>query len=159
MVSPLLACCHPAASPQQVQVRRPSEFWGTQVPCTFSCKVNSEPYLRQHFPQRVVFINPRHAESRLRNPELLAATGAMHHGLHDAPWAACPSRPLQSCDPRPCRTHTESWVPENSRLVSAAPPPELVPEMFPIRIRKDVSAPIGRENRQRSLKNACDSAK
>jgi hypothetical protein len=55
---------------------------GTQVPGTCNCKVNSERDLRQHFPQRVVFINPRYAESRSRNPELLAALGAMHLGLH-----------------------------------------------------------------------------
>ncbi len=36
----------------------------TQVPCTCNCKVNMERYLRQHFPQRVGFINPRYAESR-----------------------------------------------------------------------------------------------
>jgi len=55
---------------------------GTQVPGTCNCKVNSERDLRQHFPQRVVFTNPRHAESGLTNPELLAALGAMHLGLH-----------------------------------------------------------------------------
>ncbi len=57
----------------------------TKVPCTCNCKVNSERYLRQHVPQRVVFINPRYPESRLRNPELLAAPGAMHHRRHAEP--------------------------------------------------------------------------
>ena len=55
---------------------------GAQVPCTYNCKVNSECYLRQHFPQRVVFITPHYAESRLRTPEFLAAPGAIHPGLH-----------------------------------------------------------------------------
>ena len=52
------------------------------MPGTCNCKVNSERELRQHFPQRVVFTNPRYAESGLTNPELLAALGAMHLGLH-----------------------------------------------------------------------------
>jgi hypothetical protein len=56
----------------------------TQVPCTWNCKVNSERYLHQHFPQRAVFINPRYAESGYWSPELLAAPGAMHfeHPMH-----------------------------------------------------------------------------
>ena len=74
-----------------------------------------------------------------------------------APRAAGPSTPLQHCDPTPCRTYPESGVPENSRLVSAAPPPEPVPEMFQIRIRKDESVQIVREKRQRPSKNACHS--
>ena len=52
------------------------------APGTCNCKVNSERDLRQHFPQRVVFTNPRYAESGFTNPELLAALGAMHLGLH-----------------------------------------------------------------------------
>jgi hypothetical protein len=94
------------------------------VPCTWNSKVNIERYLRQHFPQRVVSINPRYAELRQGHPEFSATPDAMHPGLHS----------------KPCRTHPESGVPENSRLVSAAPPPELVPEMLRIRIRKDESA-------------------
>jgi hypothetical protein len=41
----------------------PNTTTGTQVPGTCNCKVNSERYLRQHSPQRVVFSNPRYAES------------------------------------------------------------------------------------------------
>ena len=54
----------------------------TQVPCTFNCKVNSKGDLRQHFPQRVVLLPPRYAESRQSSPELLAAPGTMHPELH-----------------------------------------------------------------------------
>jgi hypothetical protein len=91
--SPPLRTTSGASQPKIHESDKRSELWWlpiyrTQVPCTCNCKVNSERYLRQHLPQRVVFINPRYPESRLRNPELLAAPGAMHHGLH-APQSLC----------------------------------------------------------------------
>ncbi len=110
----------------------------TQVPCTCTCKVNSEGYLRQHFPQRVVFITPRYAESRQRNPELLEPPGARHHGLHalqglcknaiQNPAARTPNQGCQKIAGWSAKRHHRNRSPRCSEFESARMSPSKLEE-------------------------------